>query len=284
MTIAISVKVHDGVVLAADSASTLFSQEGGIIHVYNNANKILNLYKSHEKKIDGLPIGIITYGLGGIGNSSISTLIKDFRTSLMDKGNRWDLDVDKYKIEKVAQDFKAFIFDETFQPFFKDLKEPPFLGFIIAGYSSSEPLAEEWRIEILNGECIGPFPIREKSNVGLAWGGESKTISRLILGYDPSLHDILKDMNVKEEEIMPTIQFIQQRTEAPLVPAAMPIQDAIDLAKFLVETTISFTRFLPGAPTVGGPVEIATITKHEGFKWIIRKHYYDNKYNQRWIK
>jgi hypothetical protein len=49
----------------------------------------------------------------------------------------------------------------------------------------------------------------------------------------------------------------------------MPIQDAIDLARFLVETTIGFIRstvFLP--KSVGGVVEIAAITKHEGFRWV----------------
>jgi hypothetical protein len=25
---------------------------------------------------------------------------------------------------------------------------------------------------------------------------------------------------------------------------------------------------------VGGPIEIAAITKHEGFRWIQRKHFY----------
>ncbi len=59
----------------------------------------------------------------------------------------------------------------------------------------------------------------------------------------------------------------------------MPIQDAIDLAEFLVSATIQFVRFTPGEPTVGGPIEIATITKHEGFKWVSRKHYYDTRFN-----
>ena len=59
----------------------------------------------------------------------------------------------------------------------------------------------------------------------------------------------------------------------------MPVQDAIDLAIFLVETTIGFTKFLPGANTVGGAVDVATVTRHEGFKWIRRKHYYPNNLN-----
>ena len=62
---------------------------------------------------------------------------------------------------------------------------------------------------------------------------------------------------------------------------AMPIQDAIDLAHFLVETTIGFVRlavFLP--KSVGGAVEIAAITKHEGFRWVQRKSFYPAGLNQ----
>ena len=58
---------------------------------------------------------------------------------------------------------------------------------------------------------------------------------------------------------------------ATLFAPAMPIQDAIDLARFLVETTIRFVRFAVFLPkSVGGAVEIAAITKHEGFRWVHR--------------
>jgi hypothetical protein len=59
----------------------------------------------------------------------------------------------------------------------------------------------------------------------------------------------------------------------------MPVQDAIDLADFLVETTKRFVRFLPGADTVGGDTDIAVVTKHEGFKWVQRKHFFNTNLN-----
>ena len=74
MTIAIALKVRDGIVLAADSATTLSS--GTSIHnVYNHANKIVNLQK-------GRPIGLMTWGIGGFANASIATLAKDFRADV----------------------------------------------------------------------------------------------------------------------------------------------------------------------------------------------------------
>jgi len=70
------------------------------------------------------------------------------------------------------------------------------------------------------------------------------------------------------------------RIQAPIVFAPMPIQDAIDLARFLVHSAVMFSRFVPGPQVVGGLIEIAAITKHEGFKWISRKHYYDQELNK----
>jgi hypothetical protein len=67
MSIAVAVTVHDGIVLAADSASTLSLIARPIVgapgpvqmaaNVYNNANKISNLFK-------GKPIGCVACGCG----------------------------------------------------------------------------------------------------------------------------------------------------------------------------------------------------------------------------
>jgi hypothetical protein len=59
----------------------------------------------------------------------------------------------------------------------------------------------------------------------------------------------------------------------------MPVQDAINLADFLVDVTKRYFAFLPGADIVGGETDIATVTKYEGFKWIRRKHYYPASLN-----
>ena len=64
-------------------------------------------------------------------------------------------------------------------------------------------------------------------------------------------------------------QLIEFQT--PLVNTSMPVQDAIDLAEFLVDMTKRYVAFLPGADTVGGETDIATVTKYEGFRWIRRQ-------------
>jgi hypothetical protein len=102
MSIAVVISVHDGLVLASDSASTLIVSAAptnvGVANVYNNANKVFNLYK-------GKPIGCITYGAGSVGNSSIGTLIKDLRAKLMDSSvaqTEFQFDSNNYTMEQVA--------------------------------------------------------------------------------------------------------------------------------------------------------------------------------------
>jgi hypothetical protein len=59
----------------------------------------------------------------------------------------------------------------------------------------------------------------------------------------------------------------------------MPIQDAIDLVHFLIDVTCGFVRFAPGPATVAQPIDSAAITRHEGFRWVRRKHYYSSTLN-----
>lgn len=282
MTIALSIKVNDGVVLAADSASTLISigatGEDNVINVYNNANKIFNLKK-------GWPIGAVSWGLGNIGNASISTLMKDLRQRFDENSNKsrqsaWSLDKGKYTVQHVAELVRKFFFEEHYAVVHKGLDSKPSLGFIVAGYSANGLMAEEYQINIINGECSTPIPIRSENEAGVTWNGQTDAISRLLLGFGIKLPNVLsRNLGVPDNQIESVMNIFRQEMAVPLVVSAMPIQDAIDLAAFLVETTIQFSRFSPGAPVVGGPIEIAVITKHEGFKWIRRKYYYPKELN-----
>jgi hypothetical protein len=279
MSIAVLIGVHDGLVLAADSASTLvMSPPGGpqmdAANVYDNANKIFNLIK-------GKPLGCATFGSGSIGNSSIGTLIKDFRVKLSvtdPKKNEFNFDVTDYTMERVTQLLADFLAEKSQQ-----LKGPQLaaisIGLLVGGYSSGESLGESWSIEINQGVAGKPTKLRENDLPGASWGGQGEALQRLVLGYSYGIFEVLSRVS---QPTRPPQQIMQElgpllsaSLQAPLVFAPMPIQDAIDLGRFLVHAAIMFSRFLPGPQVVGGPIEIAAITKHEGFKWISRKHYYD---------
>lgn len=280
MTIAISIKINDGIVLASDSASTVLGQAASgelqVVNVYNNAIKVFNLRK-------GMPIGAITWGAGSIGQASISTILKDLRLRFTgdDKDHAdWKLDRGSYTVEDVAKRLREFIFDDLYMGAFQNYPQKPGLGFIVAGYSAQAPMADEFQIDVEDGVCKGPRLLRKREESGVTWAGEPEALNRLIMGTSSRLAGVLVNyFKVEQAQLSHVVGMIQQNLQVPLVLPAMPLQDAIDLAEFMVDLTIKFSRFTPGAPTVGPPVEIAAISKHEGFRWVKRKYYFGRELN-----
>lgn len=272
MTVCVSVKVHDCLVFAADSASSLTGIDSNgapqVINVWDHGNKVFNLYK-------GKPIAAMTCGLGSMGPASIGSLAKDFRRMITHGVNGDKIDIENYTIEEVASRASDF-FGQRYAAI-NPAPPPDTTGFEfwIGGYGSGCDNAELWKIQLSSGVMQKPELIANQDNDGhVAWGGQPRPITRLLLGFDHELGQALIDAGMDAATVVPLLQQVQSRLETPLVHAAMPVFDAINLADFLVDLTKRYFRFLPGADIVGGATDIATVTKHEGFKWIRRKHYY----------
>lgn len=60
----------------------------------------------------------------------------------------------------------------------------------------------------------------------------------------------------------------------------MSKKELADIAYALVELTSQKRRFSTDEQTVGGPIDVAIITKNEGLVWIRRKHYFGSDVNQ----
>jgi hypothetical protein len=283
MTIALAIKVNDGLVLAADSASTLSSlkADGGhdVFNVYDNANKMVNLHK-------GLPIGALTWGQGEINDHSIGTLLKDLR--LRFEGGSpdhldWKIDPENYQISEIANKVREYFYEELLKNGSLIINNDKYLlGLLIGGYSSSSMDPESYTLTILSTSCVGPTQVLQKS--GAVWHGQPEAISRLLLGLSSNITLALQNLGVSPSDSEIYTERLKQQTAITLIVPSMPIQDVIDLAKFLVETTVQFTKFAPGSNSVGGPIEIASMTRHEGFKWISRKLYYPLDLNPREAK
>ncbi|MBL8572932.1 MAG: hypothetical protein JNM13_04575 [Hyphomicrobiaceae bacterium] len=61
--------------------------------------------------------------------------------------------------------------------------------------------------------------------------------------------------------------------------AHMSRRQLADMASALVELTSTKRRFSPDQETVGGPIDVAVISRNEGFVWVRRKHYFDRNLN-----
>jgi len=262
MSIIVSVKINDGIVMAADSNTTFFKDTGEVFQIYEHANKIVNPVK-------GLPIGVMTCGSGGIGNASIDTLLKDLRARLSTCGEL-PLDPASYTMEAVTHRVREFFSERATAVGFR-----AFLILRICGYSSGRPLPEVWQVHFSDGQCFGPTSVQKEDDMGPRWNGEEEALNRLVLGMASVLGEaVVKEGLLTQEQLDAAMPKLYPHVIEPLIMNAAPIQDAIDLARYMVETTKGFVRFsIKRAKTVGGAVEIAAITKHEGFKWVQRKHF-----------
>jgi hypothetical protein len=273
MTVCVSVKVHECLVFAADSASSLISEDGSVLNVWRHGYKVFNLRKNN-------PIAGMTCGMGQIGPASISNHAKEFRRSIS-KGGSAEIDPENYTISQVASLASQFFKTRFAQSSTPTVGSDRF-EFWVGGYGSDCTYAEVWKIVQEDGNLLDPVLVQGQQHDGhIAWGGQSDAIQRLISGFDDGMNGALRAAGLPEETVEPLLDQVRQQLETPLVHSAMPIHDAIALADFLVDLTKRYRAFLQGADIVDGPTDIAAITKYEGFKWIKRKNYFPPELNPR---
>ena len=140
MTVCVAVKVHDCLVFAADSATSLSATDAQgqqvIVNIYENANKVFNLHK-------GLPLCAMTAGIGNFGRASISTLSKGLRSLLSGNDQDWKIDPKSYSVEEVAIKARKFLFEDRFRA--TDPAPEGAFDFWIGGYSAGASLRARFK-------------------------------------------------------------------------------------------------------------------------------------------
>jgi hypothetical protein len=71
----------------------------------------------------------------------------------------------------------------------------------------------------------------------------------------------------KRQEMEAALSVLQM----PVPIQAMPLQDCVDLAVFFIRTTIAAQSLTVGTRGVGGPIDVATVTRRRGLEFIQRK-------------
>jgi hypothetical protein len=90
-------------------------------------------------------------------------------------------------------------------------------------------------------------------------------------------------LNTMEENLR---KFREKFHWGPIVNTvdALPKDELAGMAEALVNLTSLRRRVSTDMETVGGPVDVAVISKGDGFIWIKRKHYFDLKMNPRYAQ
>ncbi|MEW6009309.1 MAG: hypothetical protein AB1629_06730 [Candidatus Omnitrophota bacterium] len=277
-TTIVSVVVSEGIVLAGDSRATATI----IKYDPTEGNETTTNAKTNQKKITLLgrvatdyaqkvfklndKVGAMAYGQALILNKSIQSLVEEFKV-LNSEINTMTID----EVAKKLNDYFKKIYEEHLSKY-PDNKIDS-LGFMIAGYDSSGE-GKLFELNIPSGEIK---KVRStKDGFGANWHGQTDVIMRLIIGCSPELAAIIEKNN--KAHIAASDQQIDPRqSEYILGFEYMTIRDAIDLATFLIKTTIETQRFSYGTkrqmgiiPGVGGDIDVAIITP-EGFRWVKKK-------------
>lgn len=267
MTIVVAVVTGNGLVLASDSATTQQLQDGSgnlrTSSIWNSANKIVNLRKTW-------PVGAMTFGRASFKGRSVATHCKDLRLCL--SGDVTDEAIPPLMAEDFTVEAAARAVHTHFRELYDD--EPGgMLGFLVGGIGAHEVSPELWQVMISDGED-DVTQLLPPGEIGIFHQGMTDAIARLVDGASQGLGEALTHLGVPEKDAEPAAEAVRGMLTVPMAWQGMPLGETIDLARFLVDTTINFVRFSPGDASVGGPIEIAVLTKHEGYKWVQRKHHY----------
>ena len=251
MTIIASVKVHDGIVLGADSMTQLIGQDAegnaGFIQSYQHAQKL------HQ--IGTFPIGVMAFGIGNIGPRSIGSFVSEYSRGL--KGQ------ERPTVEAVAKDLSQLLL-EAYEPAFANVDPKPDLGVFVAGYSPKKALAEEWEFNIPGKPA--PVAVRAAESFGASWRGVSIPFTRLYKGIDPRLGAEIGQGGLTEQQAAD----LRKKYVSPFIFDGMPIQDAVEFVVFILETTINTAKFEAGVASCGGPLWVA-VAGVDTYEWV-KKH------------
>jgi hypothetical protein len=268
MSLGIAFKGPEGVVLAADSRVTLaaqLAQPGGkpsmlLPSTYDNATKLLRV-KGQDH------VGAVTYGAGAIGQTEPRTAhsyIPELEQELAKESFR------RLSVEDFARRLSQF-FLTKWQAQNMPTVQGQDMAFLVGGYDEgatygrvfevfvpSRPTPNEWH--------AGP------GQFGLVWGGQKEYADRLMTGFDGNLPELAKVFlgldDKKRDELS---KHLQERLQVKVPFAFLPLQDCIDLAIFLIRTTIIMQHWIVGVRGVGGAIDVAVITQTDGFAHVQKK-------------
>ncbi len=107
-------------------------------------------------------------------------------------------------------------------------------------------------------------------------------MDRLIRGYDARLGLILQQELHLDQTALDAILQKLAPIQMPIPIQFMGLQDHVNLALFFIETTIAAQTLTLGIRGCGGPIDVATITRRDGCKFVQRKEVKGGGLQRRW--
>jgi hypothetical protein len=91
-------------------------------------------------------------------------------------------------------------------------------------------------------------------------------------GIDPPGAALIKrELTLDDVKFNDLTTKIGQSSGAQIPYQFLPLQDCVDLSILLVQTTAQLMEYQTSVRGVGGQIDVATITRQEGFHYVQRK-------------
>ena len=257
MTLIVSVISADGILIAGDSLSSLNrqinikkSEKVSCPHCKKshtvNANYQGNMGQAtytHTEKVFSIleNYGIGVFGSGVIGSHSDNFLIHCIQHEIVKQGKTID------NIADLAEEIGVNLHNLLIKQFEIEEKSLDdfqnnhiFLGFHVVGYDGLQPKI----IEVLLSKEI---KYNEFSQLGCYASGNREVVTAIW-------------------------ELYKKNPEGHPIYEVFSLQEAVDYVDFLISSTISFQRFSPKTPSVGGEIDIALVRPFDKkFQWIRQK-------------
>jgi hypothetical protein len=258
MTIAAGLLASDGVVLASDSTTTFFNNQGLVTGLLTGGQKIFQLGMNR-------PYGFVLFGAASFGTRSYRDLLSQFDAALGDE---------KPDVPQLAQKFYDFAVSEWAKEataIGADKSVLPGTGFLVGGTSKAAPRCTLSKIAFrTNSES--PVNVQHFNHPGtFQYEGCPNPANRLVYGIDSAIWQKLCKYIPSAQQQQAWNELMQPDPFRAAPSPALPLRGAIDYLHWIVHATIKYYKFVEGVQICGGKVELACITSDRGFRWITHK-------------
>lgn len=256
MTLIVSLRIPDGIVIAGDSLSTSMRQ----LQIQGEF-EVTCPECGHEHTVGPVPVGPIrmpsttfayaqkvfpflekygvgTFGQGLLAGKTMHFAMRELEQHIQSHPDAYDLS----GVDSVAN-IIAERAHELLEQQVGDLESMPegeyAVGFHVVGYQDSQAKSLVKNI----GREIGT---QVYDDLGCTRSGEPKVVAAIW-------------------------ELYKRHPEDRAAYAQFSLQDAVAYAEFLIRSTASYQQFSTSLPTVGGDIDVALVTPFSGFNWLHQK-------------
>lgn len=278
MTIAACFVTPGGVVLGADSTTTfrLPDHSGNLtFRHFDHAQKLFQVGEDSS-------LGIVTWGLGGLGHLSYRTVFAQFAdsapntaASLEDAAAKFSQHFWRVYSESLADTIDTVarlraLAERTpkQEAELVELIRGSTVGFCLGGYVQRDRTPGACAIIFSPDMTASPVPGKLIVGRPSFWGIPDIT-KRLMFGIDEGLLEAIAASEHWTGTVDDLVDLAKPFFFQP--PDALPIREAIDFVDSAIYATVKGMKFSNRRPFCGGPVELAVITTDRRFRWVSHK-------------